>query len=650
MGLKALPPVSPAPSVSATPAPSVSATPRAPGEVAAAPTGAAAAGTRLSDVRTVLTDVDTGVLMQASAGYSSGEVRDSQGAGSTSDEAADGESSTVEISPQDEIAQLKAQLQEKEALLARLQALEVAVGIGKGAQAAADATAEIQPGATGVSDDSTQPGAAAAPETTNRTRAAASDKHSRRIPRQPSTIPEMEVVEGDKLISNFAKRAKRPVSAKSSKIKERSRDRDSALSDEVRSFMSTWRQEREKEIKALIVDKLRRSYLTLTRDDEECKELNMVINSLHQQNQESRGACEDLRHRLRGSFLVRPEEVVFCGPRGAASDFGGSESSPDMRSGSSVRSAGAHLESPEKSMHAPGAFDDLESTGLDQQAMASVHQQAVREILPGAVMALSREPSPGAKQGARPLNHKPSVSNFAARSVSSDSQGETMRESLEERLLTKQRFRHELARALRAHDDNPCVEVLVQCEEPVKLAYKPQPWDRAPADAIRDPEKDLYDVGRFCAKYGNLDAWVRATASAEWTGVVAIISFMHGDSKKNQDMREPGLMLGAPRQENKDQYVIETREDFLSGLQAHESDSTSVVARSSAHQRTSMPWPPDSICQDVMQYRGRPPAVLLKFACMWMGRLVTSRAFRGSMPGASSSLSLTLALFVFNLN
>ena len=364
--------------------------------------------------------------------------------------------------------------------------------------------------------------------------------------------------------------------------------------------MSTWRQEREKEIKALIVDKLRRSYLTLTRDDEECKELNMVINSLHQQNQESRGACEDLRHRLRGSFMVRPEEVVFCGPRGAASDFGGSESSPGMRSGSSVRSAGAHLESPEKSMHAPGAFDDLESTGLDQQAMALVHQQAVREILPGAVMARSREPSPGAKQGARPLKHKPSVSTFAARSVSSDSQGETMRESLEERLLTKQRFRHELARALRAHDDNPCVEVLVQCEEPVKLAYKSQPWDQAPADAIRDPEKDLYDVGRFCAKYGNLDAWVRATASAEWTGVVAVISFMHGDSKRNQDMREPGLMLGAPRQENKDQYVIETREDFLSGLQADESDSTSVVARSSAHERTSIPSPADSICHDVV--------------------------------------------------
>jgi hypothetical protein len=82
-----------------------------------------------------------------------------------------------------EIAQLKAQLQEKEVLLARLQALEIAVGIGKGAQAAADATAEIQPGATGVSDDSAQPGAAAAPEATNGTKAAAFDKRPRRLAR-----------------------------------------------------------------------------------------------------------------------------------------------------------------------------------------------------------------------------------------------------------------------------------------------------------------------------------------------------------------------------------------------------------------------------------------------------------------------------------
>ena len=611
-GLKALPAVSPAGSASATP--------RVPAERAApaAPAGAAGAGAVRAQPAPVVLVAQAAAAARAPEGQQAGAsagaagpqqpvsvqdtdaselVSDSLGAGSTSAAAADralagqigweqsGQQSEaqsdagtgaahgtgaeaapahVHLTPEDEIAKLRAQLADKDALLMRLQALESAVGIG----------GSVQPGVTGAAGtdatvgavNSAQPGAA--PETTGETKATTFDRQSSVMRRLPSTIPEMEVVEGtDQLISNFAKRAKRPVSAKGGKSKERlARDKDPSLSEEVRGFMATWRQAREKEIKTLIVDTLRRSYLTLARDDEECKELTMAINSLHDARGASRGVCEYLRQRLRGSFLLRPEEVVLCRPRGAGSDTAGS-----IQSASSIRSAGAHLESPARSMD-ESAFDDHDSMA---------HELAIRQSIPGTVVAAPSQASPRGTKAAWPPTLKQSLSHL--NTSAEENKEETARESLEERLLTKQRFRHELARALRTHDENPCVEVLVQCEEPVRLAYayKPAQHDQVDTDVVRDPEKDLYDVGRFCDKYGNLDAWARATANAEWHGVASTITFMQGTSRKAHT-HEPCLIVGAPRKQNIGQYVIETREDFLSGLPT-EDDASLVMA---AHART----------------------------------------------------------------
>jgi hypothetical protein len=45
------------------------------------------------------------------------------------------------------------------------------------------------------------------------------------------------------------------------------------LSDDMHLFMALWLCKREEEIKGMVLEELRRTYLGLADDDEECKEL-----------------------------------------------------------------------------------------------------------------------------------------------------------------------------------------------------------------------------------------------------------------------------------------------------------------------------------------------------------------------------------------
>jgi len=194
----------------------------------------------------------------------------------------------VVMTPEQEIAQLRIKLQEQESLIEQYQTHESKVG-----------TPDIS--------QNQEAGDAPAAQDVSSAKPAAPKLH-------PDTIPEMEVVDDAHMTSNFTLRAKRPITAKSrNKYKAVDGPHD-ALSEDMRIFMVSWRKARDGEIKALIIQELRRTYITLAKDDEQCKELNIVLASLADGKGSNKGICEYLRERFRSSFLLRPEEVVFCRP------------------------------------------------------------------------------------------------------------------------------------------------------------------------------------------------------------------------------------------------------------------------------------------------------------------------------------------------
>jgi hypothetical protein len=109
--------------------------------------------------------------------------------------------------------------------------------------------------------------------------------------------------------------------------------------DRVRQLDSTmiqWRMERANEIKSRIIEELRRTYITLTKDDEECKNLDIILNNLQDVREgPSRGICQDLSERLRGSFSKESAKKVTkkvsqnVSLPGAVADNGSLESLPD---------------------------------------------------------------------------------------------------------------------------------------------------------------------------------------------------------------------------------------------------------------------------------------------------------------------------------
>ena len=80
---------------------------------------------------------------------------------------------------------------------------------------------------------------------------------------------------------------------------------------ETESFMTLWSELRAKEIKGLITDELRRLYITLTVDDEECRQLNVLLSSLTDVKEGSgQGVCQMIKERLPGHFLEIPEQSL----------------------------------------------------------------------------------------------------------------------------------------------------------------------------------------------------------------------------------------------------------------------------------------------------------------------------------------------------
>ena len=389
----------------------------------------------------------------------------------------------VASTPDEEIVLLRAQLKQQEEQLQKLMSrVEGAASDGSGSQRSAEGATAGAPAATG------------------------SKHHPVKRILQPETIPEMEVLEDNQMSSDFTLRMKRPSTlaargrSKSSVIHSKRRDPDK-LSDEMRLFMTTWREAREHEIRSTIVEDLRRAYIKLAKEDEECKEFNLVLTSLADIEGTSKGVCEYLRHRLRGSFKVVPEEVVLVRPMAL----------PGQVAAAAADAAG---------LASGGWVAGLDDAGL---ATASAADSLLNDT----------------------TSSEPDVEGRA-------------RESLLDGHVTRKRFRHELARALRSHDDHPCVRVLIQNEKPAKMAYQ---------GAERDLDKDLFDINHFCDKYGNLDRWARNTAKLEAHGIRQVVHFLQEPaSDKGRAEHGPAFMLGAPKDQRSDNDVamIETSRDFLS--------------------------------------------------------------------------------------
>ena len=393
------------------------------------------------------------------------------------------------LSPDEELTMLRLQLKEQGQQLQALMAQAL--------------MARVEPAAA-----ATAGGAHGSEQSQDHGGAGSKKSHKRTL--LPETIPEMEVLEEDQMVSDFSTRMKRQSLAARGRSKSVVRGGDH-LSDDVRLFMSTWREAREKEVKATILEELRRAYIKLAREDEECNEFNLVLASLADKDGTAKGVCEYLRERLRGSFKVLPEEVV------------------------TVRSC----------------------SGLPGQSIfeSSVGDEAAAD-------AQMLEPAP-------PAAHDASINSLA-----SDSGVDTSaRESLLDGLVTRKRFRHELARALRTEDHSPCVEVLILGEKPRRVAV-----EGTGGDAV--PDKDLFDINLFCEKYGNLDRWARNTAKTEAAGIRNVVRFLQeGASETSRAVNGPAFMLGAPKEVRSESglAMIETVQDFLSLFYGTEQDVPGVA-------------------------------------------------------------------------
>jgi len=141
----------------------------------------------------------------------------------------------------------------------------------------------------------------------------------------------------------------------------------------------------------------------------------------------------------------------------------------------------------------------------------------------------------------------------------------SVRESLDDGQITRKRFRHELARALRTRDEDPCVLVFIQTEKPSTFARKD--------NGEPDTEKDLFDVNSFCKKYGDLAGFARTTAISESEGIIALVNFLREGNQKNRASRGLAFITAAPKEKRTDNPValIESVEDFMSFFTSAES-------------------------------------------------------------------------------
>ena len=385
----------------------------------------------------------------------------------------------------------------------------------------------------------------------------------------PDTIPEMEVVDDANMTSNFTLRAKRPSTAKSRNRYKNTEGSDEKLSENMRMFNVSWRVAREREIKALIIEELRRTYITLAENDEQCKELNIVLSSLADGKGSNKCICEYLRERLRSSFLLCPEEVVLCRPRSGVSLANLSRSASSNSAGSEPVSTtspvvDAATDEPKEDGtlegSLPGTVLALDSGGGRASSATNSPRTGEGESSSDAVYTAA--PNDNTRCPVPVINRLlPHLSGTILR-VNNDG---SVRESLDDGQITRKRFRHELARALRTRDEDPCVLVFIQTEKPSTFARRD--------NGEPDTEKDLFDVNSFCKKYGDLAGFARTTAISESKGIIALVNFLREGNQKNRASRGLALITAAPKEKRTDNPValIESVEDFMSVFTSAES-------------------------------------------------------------------------------